>query len=59
MSLPPLPEQKAIASVLSSAQNEVETIKAKIAQLRVEKKALMQQLLTGKRRLVPEGAAKG
>ena len=48
---PPLPEQKAIAAVLSTADEEHAAIEADLALLRQEKKALMQQLLTGKRRV--------
>ncbi|ANP64623.1 restriction endonuclease subunit S [Vibrio sp. Vb1554] len=49
--LPPLEEQKKIASVLSCADNEVDILEAKLAHFKQEKKALMQQLLTGKRRV--------
>ena len=47
--IPPLVEQKKIASVLSLADQEIEKLKNKIDCLKQEKKALMQQLLTGKR----------
>lgn len=50
--LPSLPEQKAIAAVLTTADDEITAIKADLERLRQEKKALMQQLLTGKRRVV-------
>lgn len=46
-------EQQKIASVLSAADQEIEILEQKLACLRQEKKALMQQLLTGKRRVVP------
>ncbi|EGR2303154.1 restriction endonuclease subunit S [Vibrio parahaemolyticus] len=49
--LPMLNEQKAIASVLSTADKEIELLEAKLAHFKQEKKALMQQLLTGKRRV--------
>ncbi|GBQ25025.1 restriction endonuclease S subunit [Acetobacter estunensis NRIC 0472] len=49
--LPPLPEQKAIAAVLSTADEEITAIESDLSRLRQEKKALMQQLLTGKRRV--------
>ncbi|GBQ08539.1 restriction endonuclease subunit S [Saccharibacter floricola] len=49
---PSLPEQKAIAAVLTTADDEITAIKADLERLRREKKALMQQLLTGKRRVV-------
>ncbi|WP_305811872.1 restriction endonuclease subunit S [Photobacterium leiognathi] len=48
-------EQQKIASVLTAADKEIELLEAKFAHLKQEKNALMQQLLTGKRRVkVPE-----
>ncbi|EAR54804.1 Restriction modification system DNA specificity domain protein [Photobacterium sp. SKA34] len=49
--LPALNEQQKIASVLTAADKEIELLEAKLAHLKQEKKALMQQLLTGKRRV--------
>ncbi|MCZ2459682.1 MAG: restriction endonuclease subunit S [Chitinophagales bacterium] len=49
--LPPLPEQKAIARVLSTADAVNHTTEKLIAQKELRKKWLMQQLLTGKKRL--------
>jgi type I restriction enzyme S subunit len=49
--LPTLLEQQKIASVLSSADREIELLQSKLTALKQEKKALMQQLLTGKRRV--------
>jgi type I restriction enzyme, S subunit len=49
--LPPLPEQKAIAKVLSTADAAIHTTEKLIAQKELRKKWLMQQLLTGKMRL--------
>lgn len=49
--LPPLPEQKAIAQVLSTADAAIQTTEKLIAQKELRKKWLMQQLLTGKKRL--------
>lgn len=49
--LPPLPEQKAIAQVLSTADAAIHTTDKLIAQKELRKKWLMQQLLTGKKRL--------
>jgi type I restriction enzyme S subunit len=49
--LPPLPEQKAIAKVLSTADTAIHTTEKLIAQKELRKKWLMQQLLTGKKRL--------
>ncbi|MDE1239818.1 restriction endonuclease subunit S [Vibrio aestuarianus] len=44
-------EQQKIASVLTAADKDIELLEAKLAHLKQEKKALMQQLLTGKRRV--------
>ena len=52
LSLPPVEEQKRVADLLQAADDEVKWIKTEITKLRTEKKALMQQLLTGKRRVV-------
>ncbi|MGI3477143.1 restriction endonuclease subunit S, partial [Providencia stuartii] len=49
--IPSLKEQQKIASVLTAADKEIELLQAKLAHLKDEKKALMQQLLTGKRRV--------
>lgn len=49
--LPPLPEQKGIAKVLSTADAAIHTTEKLIAQKELRKKWLMQQLLTGKKRL--------
>lgn len=48
---PEIEEQQKIATVLSAADDEIATLEKKLACLRDEKKALMQQLLTGKRRV--------
>lgn len=49
--LPSLPEQQKIAQVLSTADAEIANLQAQLDKLKLEKKALMQQLLTGKRRV--------
>ena len=51
ISLPNLKEQQKIADVLSLADQEIETLQKKLDCLKQEKKALMQQLLTGKKRV--------
>ena len=51
MQLPSIFEQKKIASVLTNADQEIELLEQQLADLKQEKKALMQQLLTGKRRV--------
>ena len=48
--VPEYEEQERIASVLSAADQEVAALEHKLSLLQHEKKALMQQLLTGKRR---------
>ncbi|NVH52938.1 restriction endonuclease subunit S [Photobacterium damselae subsp. damselae] len=50
--VPEIKEQQRIASVLTAADKEIELLAAKLAHLKQEKKALMQQLLTGKRRVM-------
>ncbi|ELI0350200.1 restriction endonuclease subunit S [Vibrio vulnificus] len=52
--VPAIGEQQKIASVLTAADKEIELLEAKLAHLKEEKKALMQQLLTGKRRVKVE-----
>lgn len=49
--LPPLPEQKAIAKVLSTWDEAISKTQELITQKELRKKWLMQQLLTGKKRL--------
>lgn len=49
--LPEPEEQQKIASVLTAADKEIEILEAKLTHFKQEKKALMQQLLTGKRRV--------
>lgn len=54
--LPNYAEQQKIAAVLTTADREIEGWQTKIAALKQEKKALMQQLLMGKRRVVIDPA---
>jgi len=51
---PPLKEQIAVAAVLSTADEEIEALEQRINNLKLQKKALMQQLLTGKKRVKVE-----
>ncbi|TXD96218.1 hypothetical protein ES754_11330 [Psychrobacter frigidicola] len=51
---PSLQEQQKIATVLSNADREIELLEQQLADLKQEKKALMQQLLTGKKRVLVE-----
>jgi len=47
---PPLPEQRKIADILSTWDRAIETTEALLATARLQKRALMQSLLTGNRR---------
>lgn len=55
--MPPLHEQRKIALVLSIADQEISALKLRLSALIQEKHALMQQLLTGKRRVQVETEA--
>jgi type I restriction enzyme S subunit len=50
--IPPLEEQEAIATTLSDMDAEIEALEAKLAKYRQIKQGMMQELLTGKTRLV-------
>ncbi|WP_421857048.1 restriction endonuclease subunit S [Marinomonas sp.] len=54
LKVPSFKEQQKIAAVLTAADQEIDALQSKLAHLQQEKKALMQQLLTGKRRVVLE-----
>ena len=49
--LPSLPEQQKIAKILSLADNEINLLKSELEELKLQKKALMQKLLTGQVRV--------
>ena len=49
--MPTIEEQKKIAQVLNGVDNELDRNEEKLTRLNQEKNALMQQLLTGKRRV--------
>ena len=49
--IPSVEEQTAIAQVLQAADKEIQLLKTKTEKLREQKKGMMQQLLTGKKRL--------
>ncbi len=51
IALPSIEEQTAIAEVLTAADREIELAKEKLERLRRQKRGLMQQLLTGKKRV--------
>ena len=50
--LPPLPEQKAIAEVLSDMDSDIEALERKRDKYKQIKEGMMEQLLIGKVRLV-------
>ena len=49
--VPPIEEQKEVVRLLNAADKEIELQKMKIEAIKQQKKGLMQQLLTGKKRL--------
>ena len=49
---PSLPEQSRIATILSDMDNEIDALEKKLSKTKELKQGLMQQLLTGKIRLV-------
>lgn len=51
VNLPPIKEQQAIASLLDEADNEIKLQTVHLKSLKNQKKGLMQQLLTGKKRV--------
>ena len=53
--IPPVSEQQKIATVLINADQEIEPLEQQLADFQQEKKALMQELLTGKVRVVVDG----
>jgi type I restriction enzyme, S subunit len=55
--IPELDEQSAISNVLEASEILVRNLQARVRQLQQEKSALMQQLLTGKRRVKVEAQA--
>lgn len=56
--LPPKNEQKKIAEILSTWDKAIETVEKLVANSQQQKKALMQQLLTGQKRLLDENGVK-
>lgn len=57
LSLPSMEEQRSIASLLDTSDLEIQAIEDKLSLLCCEKSALMQQLLTGKKRVKVEETA--
>ena len=58
LKIPTLSEQQKIATVLTNADKEIELLEQQLTDLQQEKKALMQVLLTGKKRVVVDGEVK-
>ncbi|KZZ46927.1 hypothetical protein A3759_06180 [Thalassolituus sp. HI0120] len=58
LKLPPLPEQKKIAQILSTWDKAISTTEQLLANSQQQKKALMQQLLTGKKRLLDKNGVR-
>lgn len=50
--LPPLPEQQAIASILSDMDAEIDALEQRLGKTRALKQGMMQELLTGRTRLI-------
>ena len=51
ITIPEYDEQIAIAQILSAADKEIQLLQEQLNQLKLQKKGMMQQLLTGKKRL--------
>jgi type I restriction enzyme S subunit len=51
--IPPPPEQRAIAAVLTDMDAELAALEQRLTKTRALKQAMMQELLTGRTRLVP------
>ncbi|MDE1207098.1 restriction endonuclease subunit S [Tenacibaculum larymnensis] len=51
ITIPKYKEQTAIANILNTADKEIELLQKQLTQLQEQKKGVMQQLLTGKKRL--------
>lgn len=56
--VPPIEEQKKIAEILSTWDKAIETVEKLVANSQQQKKALMQQLLTGQKRLLDDNGVK-
>lgn len=56
--LPPFPEQRIIAKILSTWDQAISTTEQLLANSQQQKKALMQQLLTGKKRLLDKNGVR-
>jgi len=52
LSIPPLPEQQAIASILSDMDSEITALEKRRAKTQAIKQGMMQELLTGRTRII-------
>ena len=59
VTLPPLPEQTAIAGVLTDMDRELAALEQRLVKTRALKQAMMQELLTGRTRLVTQDNYEG
>lgn len=50
--VPPYEEQKAIAQILSDMDSEIESLEQKLSKYKTIKQGMMQELLTGRIRLI-------
>jgi len=56
LALPSIVEQTAIATILSEMDDEIQTLEQRLGKTRQIKQGMMQELLTGKTRLVAPAA---
>ncbi len=56
ITLPPLPEQQAIAAILSDMDAKITTLESRRNKTKLLKQGMMQELLTGRIRLIPPAA---
>ncbi|MBU2766501.1 restriction endonuclease subunit S [Acidithiobacillus ferrivorans] len=56
VTLPPLPEQQAIAAILSDMDAKITTLESRRNKTKLLKQGMMQELLTGRIRLIPPAA---
>jgi type I restriction enzyme, S subunit len=54
LALPPLEEQRRIAAILNACARELDLLRQRLAALKRQKRGLMQKLLTGRIRVIPE-----
>lgn len=57
IAVPPIEEQHAISSVIEDTDDEIDALERRICSIRAIKRGMMQELLTGRTRLVPAEVA--